>query len=139
VDCQIKTFKRVSVRNVRPWMTMFVFIVKCLAIWKISVKIQCYLTSAICFYTDSGKIRADSNRSVGNRPSYSPKLRLIANITAFSKKSALRISVKILETPFHALFDTGAAKILLHIDVFNKLCRISLIALVKKTMSRDFN
>jgi hypothetical protein len=29
--------------------------------------------------------------------------------------------VKILETPFQALFDTGAARSLLHINVFNKI------------------
>jgi hypothetical protein len=45
----------------------------------------------------------------------------MAQVTAFSKNSAPRISMKIFNYPFKALFDTGAARSLLHINVFNKI------------------
>ncbi|XP_057374752.1 uncharacterized protein LOC130695606 [Daphnia carinata] len=45
----------------------------------------------------------------------------VAKITAFSKSAAPRLSVEIHDIPFKALFDTGAARSLLHIDIFNQI------------------
>ncbi len=72
--------------------------------------------------TQIGKrLRADCNRSVGFRPRISNKPRLIAQITSFSKNSSPRLPIKIHDAPFNALFYTGAARNLLHINVFNKI------------------
>ena len=60
----------------------------------------------------------------------SKKPRPIAQITSFSKNSAPRVPIKIHEAPFNALFEiiiennlfhTGAARSLLHLNVFNKI------------------
>ena len=55
---------------------------------------------------------------VGNRI---PKNRQVAQITAFKKGSPPRISLLIHEIKFLALFDTGAARSLLHENIFKQL------------------
>ena len=74
------------------------------------------------FLRESGK-RLDSNWNSGTvgRQSYSEKTRQVAQITAFKKGSPPRISLLIHEIKFLALFDTGAARSLLHENIFKQL------------------
>ncbi len=80
-----------------------------------------YNSDSSNFFKSGKRLEVDCNRSVGYRPLISKKPRLIAQITSFSKNSAPRLPIKIYDVPFYALFDTCAARSLLHVNIFNEI------------------